>query len=388
MRVCLLNWYANRAGGADAYTEALALGLAGRGHRVTVVCYDASGPVEAACRVVRVPKPDFGRWPSAWRVAPLLLKAYWGWHLRRLRGPTPDAVVCSPAVCMKGVARRFPKAVRVYLPHARIAPLEVAGTLAGNPSRLLRGLGYRVHARAERAALLRSATTVRFTQGGVDALRAFYHLPPRVRFDVIPPAVDVPPAVGRRDATSPVRLLAVGRLVESKNLRFLLDTLAGMRDLAWRLDVVGDGPEREPLETATAKLGLGDRVTFHGHRADTGRFYPAADLFAFPSRLESLGLVSLEAMAHAVPVLAVRADGERYQNVHHEVIRDGTDGLLAADERDFAAKLRACLTDPGPLAALGAAARETAVRRHGWDAALDRWEALLTELVAEPREVQ
>ena len=72
MRVCLLNWYANRNGGSDVYTEDLAVGLADRGHLVTVVCHDASPQVERTCQVVRFPRSDFARWPMAWRFGPLL----------------------------------------------------------------------------------------------------------------------------------------------------------------------------------------------------------------------------------------------------------------------------------------------------------------------------
>ena len=50
MRVCLLNWYANRNGGSDVYTEDLAVGLADRGHRVTVVCHDARPKLRGPAR--------------------------------------------------------------------------------------------------------------------------------------------------------------------------------------------------------------------------------------------------------------------------------------------------------------------------------------------------
>ncbi|MBM3981170.1 MAG: glycosyltransferase, partial [Planctomycetes bacterium] len=46
MNVLLANWYADRSGGADVYTEELATGLAARGHAVTVLCHAASPRVE------------------------------------------------------------------------------------------------------------------------------------------------------------------------------------------------------------------------------------------------------------------------------------------------------------------------------------------------------
>jgi glycosyltransferase involved in cell wall biosynthesis len=375
-RVWLVNWFADRSGGADVYTENLAVGLAARGHRVTVACYGASPRVEACCRVVRVPRPEHRNRPVVWRLAPALVGPHWHWHLGRVRGPMPDVIVFSPALCRAALARRFPGVPMVYLPHARVAPVEVAGTVQPG---FARWLAYRTQFRAERESLLRSAVTVRFTTGAADALRRFYRLPSRVRFEVIPAAVDVPAELSRPQERSGLRLLSVGRLIESKNLRFLFDVLARFRDRPWRLDVVGDGPERAGLEAAAAALGVADRVTFHGHQPDVGRFYAAADLLAFPSRLESFGLVTLEAMAHGVPALAIRADGVRYLNVHHEVIRDGIDGLLASDEDDFARRLRDCLDHPALVRELGAAARRAAAG-HTWPAALDHWERLLAGL--------
>ena len=373
MRTLLVNWYANRSGGADSYTEDLALGLTARGHDVTVLCHDASPKVDGACEVVRVPKPAFAAWPAVWRVAPVLAWAEWERRLLGVRLRRPAAVVCSPAVCVRPLRKRWPSAGMVYLPHARIAPEEVAGTATG----LLARAGFEVQYRAERWALRHADTTVRFTQGNVDALRQFYRLSAATRFTVIPPAVEVPPPPPPRPAPGagrPVRLLAVGRLIPSKNLSLLLDVLAGLRDLAWTLDVVGDGPERASLEARAA--GLADRVTFHGHREDVGRFYESADAFVFPSRLENSALVVLEAMARGLPTLAVRADGVRYRNSHHEVIADGVTGRLVG-EAEYAAALREAIRDPRPLRDLGTAARQAAVAAHDREAAFDRWDELL-----------
>ena len=153
--------------------------------------------------------------------------------------------------------------------------------------------------------------TVRFTRGNADILRSFYRLPIRVRFDIIPPAVPFPDQPNRPEPGSMIRLLSVGRLVESKNVGFLLDCLTTMRDLFWRLDVVGDGPKRPELEATALRCGLADKIQFHGQRSDVGRYYRERNLFVFPSKLESFGLVMLEAMAHGVPTLAIKDDGER-----------------------------------------------------------------------------
>lgn len=377
MRVWIVNWFADRSGGADVYSEQLAIGLAERGHTITVVCYDASPAVDAVCHVVRVARPDHLNWPVLWRFAPALVALHWMRVVRRIDEPTPDVIVFSPAVTHPALNACFPQVPRIYLPHARIAPLEVAGAFADHQSRVFRWIGVQTQRWCERAALRRSIATVRFTEGAIASMRAFYRLSSHARFELIPAAVNTSAISHLESNAGALRLLAVGRLVESKNLAFLLACLKDCLDLPWTLDVIGEGPERPTLESEAATLGLTDRVTFHGHTPDTDYYYARSDLLAFPSRLESFGLVTIEAMAHGVPAIVVRADGVKYQNVHDEIIRSGVDGLIAEDEAGFRAQLRNCIEDPGSVHKLGLAARDTAAK-HTWPTALDHWEQLLS----------
>ncbi|MBM3979995.1 MAG: glycosyltransferase, partial [Planctomycetes bacterium] len=318
-----------------------------------------------------------GRVPGAWRVAPLIQWADCERRVAAVPLPRPDVIVGSPVFALRALARRFPNVPRIYLPHARIAPVEVRDALAPR-SALLGRTGFAVYRRLERWALLHSAATVRFTAGNADLLRDFYDLPARARFEIVPQAVAFPED-GTRDPGPVPRVLFVGRLVASKNVALLLDALRDAADLPWALDIVGDGPERAALEVRAAQAGLAGRVTFHGQRDDVGPFYRAASLFAFPSKLENVSLVVLEAMAHGVPPLVVRTGGA-YQNAHHEIITDGRDGLVADGDAGFRATLRAALQDPARLAPLGPAARATVARGHTWTAALDRWDALLASV--------
>src|SRR5690606_34605802 len=89
-------------------------------------------------------------------------------------------------------------------------------------------------------------------------------------------------AADRRKArTGPVRLLAVGRLVEKKGFRVLLDALRELPTSDWRLTIVGDGPERAALESLAAGLP----VTFAGQlgREELSRADAEADVAIFPS---------------------------------------------------------------------------------------------------------
>jgi N-acetyl-alpha-D-glucosaminyl L-malate synthase BshA len=73
-----------------------------------------------------------------------------------------------------------------------------------------------------------------------------------------------------------------------------------------RLVMIGDGPDRRPLEQRLAEAGLQDFVEFAGEQHDLVPWLSAADLFLLPSEQESFGLAALEAMACEVPVVASR----------------------------------------------------------------------------------
>jgi glycosyltransferase involved in cell wall biosynthesis len=381
MNIHLVSAQACRAGGGDVYTEELALGLAERGHHVTVICHGASERVRQVCETAVADLPDYDAWRGLWRIGPWLRWRFWQSYLARVQVSTPDVIICSKGVCAAAAARRFPGVPLVYLPHSRIEPVEVEGMLGCGASPLQKWLACSISAGCERWSLTHSATTVRFTRENVTELRRHYHLPENARFDVIPAGVVGPESLEPRETNVPPRLLSVGRLVESKNLRLLLDVLGTLRDLSWILDIVGDGPERAKLEQQATQQGLSERVRFQGHREEVGTFYRQADLFVFPSRLESFGLVVLEAMSYGVPTLAIRADGERYRNANHEIITPDRDGLLADEEQAFAEKLHDCLRDPRRLWVLGWRARQTYLQRHQWPVVIDRWEELLQQLV-------
>ncbi len=171
--------------------------------------------------------------------------------------------------------------------------------------------------------------------------------------EVIPTGVD-PPAtpeeskrgIRRRLGLSEddLILLYVGRLAREKNLELLLRAArAALREAPEvSLALVGEGDEERSLRQQVGHLGLSERVRFVGpvpHRA-VGDWYRAADLFVFPSVSETQGLVVLEAMAHGLPVLAIRSVGTS------DFIEDGASGALAeASEGEFIRRLLGLLRD-------------------------------------------
>jgi glycosyltransferase involved in cell wall biosynthesis len=134
---------------------------------------------------------------------------------------------------------------------------------------------------------------------GLD-FRAFAELPERARAKQ---ALGLPPNC--------VVIGHVGRFVKQKNHAFLVSTLAELVRLGVNahLLLVGSGPLEAEVREQIAAKGLSDRCTLAGAHNDVTRFYAAFDLLVFPSLWEGLGIVTLEAQAAGVPVLASHGAG-------------------------------------------------------------------------------
>ena len=184
-------------------------------------------------------------------------------------------------------------------------------------------------------------------------------------------------------ASSAFRLLFVGRLVERKGLTHLLDALASLRSRrALRLDVVGDGPLREVLESRVAALGLMDVVRFRGFVPDgeLSAAFAEADAFVLPAvedakgDVEGLGVVLIEALMHGVPVIASESGGIV------DIVRHERTGLLVkpGDAGALADAIDRLASDGGLRDRLARDGREHARTTFSWDAIIDR----LVELYA------
>jgi glycosyltransferase involved in cell wall biosynthesis len=121
-------------------------------------------------------------------------------------------------------------------------------------------------------------------------------------------------------------LISVGRLAKEKNWHILLDAAAEVMSTLpdARLVIMGEGEERHSLEDQARQLGIAERVELPGAIpfAEVPQHLFAADLFCFASITETQGLVTLEAMAADLPVVAVDASGTS-DVINHEV-----EGLL------------------------------------------------------------
>lgn len=174
---------------------------------------------------------------------------------------------------------------------------------------------------------------------------------------VIPNPVPIR-AIGSREPIAD--LITVGSLEPRKNHAYLLEILseAVSRGYSYSLSVIGDGPERGRLEAQSRRLGLADQVRFFGYRSDARALMGGHRLYCHTSRMESFGIVLVEAMAEALPVLAPAVGGVP------EVIRPGLHGdFWPLDDPSAAAQiLIGLMEDPARRAAIANAVRAHAAR--------------------------
>lgn len=134
------------------------------------------------------------------------------------------------------------------------------------------------------------------------------------------------PADARPKALPDDRALCIGvasRLVPVKATCIALHVLAELhkRDLAARLVIAGDGPERDTLQQLAQSLGIRDSVAFKGVLRDMSAFYDEIDLLLHPALREPFGVVAGEAGAHGCPIVCTSVDGLP------EVVEHGVTGL-------------------------------------------------------------
>ena len=117
-------------------------------------------------------------------------------------------------------------------------------------------------------------------------------------------------------------IVAIGTLHPRKGFDVALRSLPALARLVpnFQLWIVGkdwaDGSCERQLRTLAEELQLGDRVVFLGQRSDVPNIIATADVVAIPSISEPFGMVALEAMLEAKPVVA-----ERYRQPQHRRAR-------------------------------------------------------------------
>jgi colanic acid/amylovoran biosynthesis glycosyltransferase len=311
------------------------------------------------------------------------------WSHARLLAVTPKALAAAWRLRRLGVGH-----IHAHFANQTADCAAIAGSVAGLPFSFT-AHAYDIYSTDPRLLnatlewkLRRAARVFAVSDYARDLLRA--HMPVGERERVCTAYVGIPTSLFRPQPQPPdaggLRLLCVARFQEKKGLDTLVDACALLRDrgVPFRLQLIGDGPQRPALEAQVARLRLEQLVEFPGPmpQEEVARALAVSHLFVMPCRrdrsgdMDGIPTVFMEALATARPVVSCAVSGVP------ELVRDGETGLLAPpdDPAALADAVERLARDPALRARLGAQGRALVERQHDQDRNARR----VVELLAGP----
>lgn len=165
-------------------------------------------------------------------------------------------------------------------------------------------------------------------------------------------------SVGSRQSSvaSIPHLVFLGRFNPQKNAPLVIDALARLTDLDWRLTMIGDGPDRPAVCDRIEAGGLGPRVRLAGWRTtqEVQQILAGADILCMPSRSEGMPVAAIEALAHGLAIAGSDIPGL------HDVLAPEVNGIATpvGDVAAYASGLRRLLTDRALLGGMQKASSE------------------------------
>jgi glycosyltransferase involved in cell wall biosynthesis len=350
LRICFVAWRDlahPQAGGSEVLVDRLLVGLQARGHEVALVC---GGPAGRRSYPVTVAGGTF----TQYLLAPLAV-------LRRHRRADLVVDVSNGIPFFAPLWRRGAVVLIVHHVHGRQWRERFTRPVAA--------LGWFLE-RAVVPRLYRRALTVAVSASTAAALEGIGVAPDRLR--TVTQGIEVG-AHGRVTMTTgEPTFVALGRLVPHKGVDRVLRAWDKVHaEVGGRLVIIGDGPERAAL---AEQAGPGVEIVGHVDEARKWELLDDAWCLVHGAHNEGWGIAVMEAAAAARPTLAFDVPGVR------DSVVDGHTGVLVADEEALVDAWVALARDPERCARLGAAALERAFTL-GWDATLDRFLAVVDEVV-------
>jgi 1,2-diacylglycerol 3-alpha-glucosyltransferase len=161
--------------------------------------------------------------------------------------------------------------------------------------------------------------------------------------------------------------LFVGQLVWEKNIRMIVESLAMLKDIPFRMFFVGTGYAADEIKQLVTEAGLSSKVEFPGlisDRETLKKYYAAADLFLFPSMYDTWAIVIHEAAAMQTPSVLANL------STISTSITDNVDGFLSDNNANaFAMRLRQLIADPELIRKTGLRASRSISR--SWESVTD-----------------
>ncbi len=185
------------------------------------------------------------------------------------------------------------------------------------------------------------------------------------------------------ERSGPLRLLAVGTVTPRKGHLALVEALAGLRALDWRLVCVGslarDAGCVAALREAIEAHRIGDRIALRGELsvADLEHEWRQADVFVLPSLHEGYGMAFAEALVRGLPVVATTAGA-----LPETVPAEASLRVPPGDVDALREALQRLIVEPDLRASLAAGARRAGAGLPDWPLAVDRWIAAVDRIAA------
>lgn len=344
-------------GGSEVYVEHMARWLAGRGHDVTIHCAaHANAPADEVREGIR-----FHRRGGRLTVYPRGLA-----YLLGREGRRADVVVDvhNGIPFASTLVRR--RGVRVLVHHVHREQWQII--YPGWPGRV----GWWLESRLA-PWLYRSRPYLTVSQSSREDLIGLGA--DGARINIVCNGIDLPHPSRLRPRSATPRLIVLGRLVPHKQIEHALDAVAALAvevpELG--LDVVGEGWWHGELTRYAERLGVADRVRFHGYVEEDERdaLLDAAWLMLVPSVKEGWGIAVMEAAARSVPSIGYSTAG----GVTESIV-DGDTGVLVGSAAELIERTRELLADTEARLAMGKKARERAMG-FDWQTSAHRFEQLI-----------
>jgi glycosyltransferase involved in cell wall biosynthesis len=281
------------------------------------------------------------------------------------------------------LARKRPTILHTHLVHADVYG-QLTGALTGVPVRVSTKHGFNEFrenpgfALGDRAIARLAHTHIAISRGLARYLEEVEGFD-GASFEIVHYGID-PDGVPQPYRGDEPRLLCVGRLIPIKGHVVLLRAFAEARREvpSLRLDVAGRGPLEPALRALAKELDVEDAVRFLGYVAPIQRAIEQAAIVVVPSMGEGFGMVALEAMERARPVIAAEIGGLG------ELVEDGVTGVLVppGEAEPLARAIVRLAGDLEVSAEMGAAGRRRAVEQFLEDRCTDRTELLYEEALS------
>jgi glycosyltransferase involved in cell wall biosynthesis len=282
------------------------------------------------------------------------------------------------------LARKRPTILHTHLVHADVYG-QLAGTVAAVPIRFSTKHGFNEFrenpgfALGDRAIASLAHAHIAISRGLARYLADVEGFD-REGFEIVHYGIDPDGAPRPYDGGRP-KLLCVGRLIPIKGHIVLLRAFAAARERIpdLELDIAGRGPLEPALRALAKELGIAEAVHFLGYVVPVQRAVEQSAIVVVPSMGEGFGMVALEAMERARPVIAAEIGGLG------ELVEDGVTGLLVppGEAEPLTRAIVELARDLPRAAKMGEAGRERALDRFLQERCTDRTELLYLAQLAQ-----